>query len=72
MSVLSCKFPAYFQNTFYLEQLWTAASVDSKQYPDSTRFKHFKENIHKIFRGCLLLPVWNSVVNMGEKMIALG
>ena len=26
---------------------------------------HFKENIHKILWRCLLLPVWNAVVNMG-------
>ena len=25
----------------------------------------FKENIRKIFWGCLLLPVWNVIVNMG-------
>ena len=25
--VFSCKFAAYFQNTFFLEHLWTAASV---------------------------------------------
>ena len=25
--VFSCKFVAYFQSTFYLEHLWTAASI---------------------------------------------
>ena len=28
---------------------------------------HFKENIHKIFWGCLLLLVWNAVVNVRWK-----
>ena len=27
--------------------------------------KYFKENIRKIFWGCLLLPMWNAIVNMG-------
>ena len=26
---------------------------------------HFKGNIYKIFWGCLLLPMWNAVVNVG-------
>ena len=25
----------------------------------------FKENIHKIFWGCLLLAMWNAIVIMG-------
>ena len=29
------------------------------------RIKYFKENIHKISWRCLLLPVWNAVVNVG-------
>ena len=39
----------------------------------SIRFssKYFKENIRKMFWVCLLLPVWNTVVNMGQKMIAV-
>ena len=27
--------------------------------------KNFKENVSKIFWGCLLLPVWNAIINMG-------
>ena len=34
-------------------------------------FEYFKENIHKIFWGCLLLPMWNAVGNMGWNMITL-
>ena len=28
-NVFSCKISAYFQNTFFLERLWTAASVNA-------------------------------------------
>ena len=31
----------------------------------NNHFIYFKENISKIFWGCLLLPVWNAVVNIG-------
>ena len=31
----------------------------------------FKENTHKIFWGCLFIPVWNAVVNVGWKMVVL-
>ena len=28
-------------------------------------YKYFEKNIHRIFWGCLLLPVWNAVGNVG-------
>ena len=31
--VFSCKFAAYFQNTFFLEHHWMAASESSKLFP---------------------------------------
>ena len=33
--------------------------------------KNFKENIYKTFCGCLLLPVWNAVVNVGWRCYGL-
>ena len=35
------------------------------------KLKCFKENIDEIFWGCLLLPVWNAVVNVGWKCYGL-
>ena len=28
-------------------------------------YRYFEKNIHRIFWGCLLLPVWNAVGNVG-------
>ena len=50
--------PQNLENNLKIPQMCIHNSI---KHPN---IKHFKENIHVILWGCLLLPVWNVVVNV--------
>ena len=52
------------QSLFLCKVYFARYQVPLMLWRSKLALKHFKENIHKIFWGCLLLPVWNAVVNM--------
>ena len=61
-----CNFvKAFLTNKSFKDSTDITLKLDNKIITEETKLvESFKENIHKIFWGCLLLPVSNAVVNV--------